>query len=40
MEAVHQRDGQNMSTINLSPTEAFSSNPLVLTTRGRTQQFK
>ena len=30
METVHQTDGQNMSTIELFSTEAFSSNPPVL----------
>ena len=40
MEAVHQTDGQNTTTIKLFPTEAFSSNSPVLNTRSRTQQFK
>ena len=38
MEVVHQIDGQNMSTINLSPTEAFSSDSTVISTWSRTQQ--
>ena len=40
MEVVHQTDGQNMTAIELFPTEAFSSNSPVLNTRGGTQQFK
>ena len=32
MEAVHQTDDQNMSTINLSPAEAFSSNSIIIST--------
>ena len=40
VEAVHQTDGQNMAAINLSPTEAFSSNSTVFSTRSRTQQCK
>ena len=40
MEAVHQTDGQNTSTINLSPTEAFSPDSTVICTRSRTQQSK
>ena len=30
MEAVHQTDDQNMSPINLSPTEAFSSDSAII----------
>ena len=40
METIHQTDGQNMTTIDFSPTEASSSNSIVISTRGRTQQFK
>ena len=40
MENVHKADGQNMTVIELSTTEAFSSNSPVLNTRGRVQQFK
>ena len=32
MEAVHQTDDQNVSPINLSPTEAFSSNSTIIST--------
>ena len=38
MEAVHQTDGQNMTTINLSVMEASSSDSTIISTR--TQQFK
>ena len=34
------KDGQNMTAINLSPTEASSSDSTVIRTRSRTQQFK
>ena len=37
MEAVHQTDDQNTSTINLSPTEAFSSDSAIISTWSRTQ---
>ena len=40
MEAVHQTDGKTMTTINLSPTEASSSDSTVMSTRSRTQQIK
>ena len=40
METVHQIDGQNMTTIELFPTETFSSNSPVLNARSRTQQSK
>ena len=32
MEAVHQIDDQNTATINLSHTEAFSSNSAIINT--------
>ena len=35
METVHQTDGQNTTTINLSPTEASSSDSTVISTRSR-----
>ena len=38
METVHQTDEQSMTTIDLSPTEASSSDSIVIITRSRTQQ--
>ena len=32
VEAVHQTDDQNMSTINISPMEAFSSDSTIINT--------
>ena len=40
MENVHQTDGQNTTTIELFPTEAFNSNSSVFNTRSRDPQFK
>ena len=40
MENIHKADGQNMTTIELTTMEAFSSNSSVLNTRRRAQQFK
>ena len=37
MEAVHQIDNLNMSTINLSPMEAFSSDSAIISSWSRTQ---
>ena len=40
MKNVHMADGQNTTTIELFPTETFSSNSFVLHTESRPQQFK
>ena len=40
MENVHKADGQNMTTIELSTAEAFSSISFVLNTGSRAQQLK
>ena len=40
MENVHKADRQNMTTVELFPMEAFSSNSFVLNTGSRAQQLK
>ena len=40
MEIVHQTDDKKMSSIIISSMEAFSSNPTIIRTLGRTQHSK